>query len=131
MALHVSAEGLRINWINYKTGFRHLAFRMDADHESAFIAIEINHPDEDIRELMYLQFEALKHILEANTGEPWLWEPRHEDQGRVVSRIGTGVSDLNIFRQEDWPDLISFLKPRILALDQFWSEAQYGFELFR
>lgn len=131
MALHLSADGLRINWINYKTGIRHLTFRMDADAKMAFIAIEIGHPDDDIRELMLLQFEALKHILEAHTGEKWLWEPHVEDQGRLVSRIGISVSGLNIFRQEDWPELISFLKPRIIALDQFWSEAQYGFEMFR
>jgi hypothetical protein len=131
MALHTSADGLKINWINYKTGIRHLVFRMDADNKSAFIAIEINHPDADIRELMFLQFEALKHILEAHIGEEWRWEPAAEDQGRVVSRISKSLNGLNIFRQEDWPDLISFLKPRIIALDQFWSEAQYGFELFR
>ncbi len=104
---------------------------MDADHQSAFVAIELSQPDEDIRELMFLQFQALKHLLEAHTGETWTWEPVFEDQGRVVSRIGTTISGLNIFRQEDWPGLISFLKPRILALDQFWSEAQYGFEMFR
>lgn len=131
MALNTSAEGLRINWINYKTGIRYLAFKMDADHKMASVAIEISHPDDDIRELMYLQFEALKHLLEASTGEAWLWERDAAQQGRMVSRISITESGKNIFKQEDWPDLISFLKPRIVALDQFWSDAQYGFELFR
>ncbi|RYZ23162.1 MAG: DUF4268 domain-containing protein, partial [Chitinophagaceae bacterium] len=36
-----------------------------------------------------------------------------------------------IFRREDWPELISFFKPRIVALDAFWSEAKYFFEALR
>ncbi len=131
MALHTAADGYKINWINYKTGIRHLAFKMDADARNVSIAIEMSDPDEGIRELMYLQFEALKHLLEACLGEVWLWEPDTESQGRRISRIGLTRSGLNIFRQEDWPELISFLKPRIIALDQFWSDAQYGFDLFR
>lgn len=131
MALHTSAEGQRINWINYKTGIRHLAFKMDADARSVSIAIEMSDPDAGIRELMYLQFEALQRLLEASTGETWLWEPDTESQGRRISRIGISREGLNVFRREDWPELISFLKPRIIALDQFWSDAQYGFDLFR
>ena len=131
MALHTSADGDKINWINYKTGIRHLAFKMDAGARDVSIAIEMSDPDEGIRELMYLQFEALKHLLEASVGETWLWEPDTESQGRRISRIGLTRTGLNIFRQEDWPELISFLKPRIIALDQFWADAQYGFDLFR
>ncbi len=38
------------------------------------------------------------------------------------------VTDVSIFNKEDWPQLISFFKQRIIALDQFWSMAQYGFD---
>jgi hypothetical protein len=31
-------------------------------------------------------------------------------------------------KRDDWPAIISFLKPRIIALDAFWSQAKYGFE---
>jgi hypothetical protein len=39
----LSAEGLRTNWINYKTGVKHIFFRMQADNKMASIAIEIAH----------------------------------------------------------------------------------------
>ena len=45
MAPVLSAEGEKINWINYKTGIRQLNFRMDATQEFAHIGIEINHRD--------------------------------------------------------------------------------------
>jgi hypothetical protein len=38
------------------------------------------------------------------------------------------VTDVSIFNKEDWPQLISFFKQRMIALDQFWSMAQYGFD---
>jgi hypothetical protein len=28
----------------------------------------------------------------------------------------------------DWPAIISFLKPRIIALDEFWENVKPGFE---
>lgn len=43
-----SANGEKVNWINYKTGIRHVSFRMNAgDH--ADISIELSHPDETSR----------------------------------------------------------------------------------
>ncbi len=38
------------------------------------------------------------------------------------------LNGVSIFNKEDWPQLISFFKQRIIALDQFWSTARYGFE---
>jgi hypothetical protein len=46
---HPSAEGIKINWVNYKTGIKHLYFRMQAENRSASIAIEIAHPDAGIQ----------------------------------------------------------------------------------
>jgi hypothetical protein len=31
---------------------------------------------------------------------------------------------VNIFHEADWPAIISFLKPRIMALDEFWEIAK-------
>jgi len=44
----LSAEGIRANWVNYKTGLKHVYFRMNANKRSASIAIELAHPDAGI-----------------------------------------------------------------------------------
>jgi hypothetical protein len=44
-----------------------------------------------------------------------------------VSRIYTAAEGVNIYRKEDWPAIISFFKPRIIALDAFWTEVKEGF----
>ncbi|GAA3965457.1 DUF4268 domain-containing protein [Mucilaginibacter dorajii] len=127
-----SADGLRINWINYKTGIKHLYFKMQADKKSAFIAIEITHPDPGIQELVFEQFKELKAVLTASVGEEWDWELHHVDEnGKTISRIIKTLPNVSVFNQTDWPALISFFKPRIIALDDFWSVGQYSFEVFK
>lgn len=132
MALQTSAEGQRINWINYKTGIKHLYFKMNADTKSSRISIEMAHPDPEMQALLFEQFTAFKKILEATLDEVWIWELQGTDTyGKTVSSIYTELSGVNIFRKEDWPAIISFLKPRLIALDEFWTDAQHGFEVFK
>jgi hypothetical protein len=127
-----SAEGMKVNWINYKTGIRHLHFKMEADKRAAFIAIEISHPDQGIQGLIFEQFIAFKKILEGQLEEEWDWYLHVPDEnGKIISRIEKRLDGVSIFKKDDWPVLISFFKPRIIALDGFWSDAQYSFDLFK
>jgi hypothetical protein len=132
IAPQLSAEGLKVNWINYKTGIKHLYFKMHADQRSAWIGIEIAHPDTGMQELIIEQFNEFKKMLESNVGENWQWDMYiTDDYGKTVSRIYTKLDKVNVLRREDWPALISFFKPRIIALDEFWSDAKYSFESFK
>ena len=132
IAPQLSADGLRINWINYKTGIKHLNFKMQTDNRQAYIAIEIAHPDSGMQELMFEQFKELKAVLDANLNEEWDWDLHTRDENnKLVSRIIKTLPSTSIFNRNDWPELISFFKPRIIALDEFWSVAQYSFELFK
>jgi Domain of unknown function (DUF4268) len=126
----VSADGEKVNWVNYKTGEKYIYFRMDAGNRSASIAIELTHPDRSIQQLYYEHFLQLKHVLEKELGEQWTWKLHVTDEkGKAVSCIYTELHDVSIFRREDWPALISFFKERIIALDSFWSKVKYGFEV--
>ena len=128
----LSAEGQKINWINYKTGIKHLHFKMYADQRSAYIAIELSNPDLQIQELFFEQFISFKNILKSYLNEDWEWQLHTTDENfKTVSRIYRPLNDVSIFKQEDWPKLISFFKPRMIALDEFWNDAQHSFDLFR
>lgn len=132
IAPHPSADGLKINWINYKTGVKHLYFKMHADNKSAYIAIEISHHDAGMQELVFEQFSELKNVFKEQMGEDWEWNLHTADEyGKTVSRIYKRLEGVSIFKKEDWPALISFFKPRMIALDEFWSVAQYSFEVFK
>jgi hypothetical protein len=104
----LSAEGEAISWLNYKTGNKQVSFKMEVDTREAEISIVLHDP------AYYGRFVQLKGVLFAELGEEdWTWAPR--------SHIAKRLTGVNIFKNEDWPAIISFLKPRIIALDSFWS----------
>jgi hypothetical protein len=126
----LSAEGEHINWLNYKTGKKDIFFRMNAYNKAASISIDITPRDAELQALYFEQFEQLKMLLHEILQEEWTWcLHMHDDNGKTISRIYTGVQDVNVFNKEDWPKLISFFKPRIIALDKFWSRAKNVFEV--
>ena len=128
----LSGEGEKINWINYKTGEKDIFFRMNADNKKAFIGIELTHKDADIQSLYFEQFQQLKKMLDSALQEKWTWQLHvRNEQGKIISRIYTELNGMNVFKREDWPQLISFFKPRIVALDEFWSNVKYAFEAMR
>ncbi|WP_317172153.1 DUF4268 domain-containing protein [Hymenobacter sp. BRD67] len=132
MAPVLSADGLAVNWINYKTGLKGVQFKLDADNRRARIGIELTQPDAGIRELFYEQFGELKSLLHEALGEEWTWEAAATNEhGQPLSRIYKELAPVNLFSRDDWPALISFFKPRLIALDEFWSGAQYAFEELR
>ena len=132
MAPVTSAEGSTTNWINYKTGLKGVFFRMQADKKKASIAIEMTQPDPEIQQMFFEQFTALKELLHSSVGEEWEWELHtYDENGKLISRIYTELSGVSVFNQNDWPALISFFKPRMIALDEFWNDAKYSFDELR
>ncbi|MBL7739464.1 MAG: DUF4268 domain-containing protein [Chitinophagaceae bacterium] len=119
------ADGEKKNWLNYKTGIRHIYFRMDAGTNAASVTIELRHTDSALRVHYFEQLLSMKNVLEQMTGEAWDWQLQTTDEnGNVISRISKIVEGVNIFKEADWPRIISFLKPRMIALDKFWSLAK-------
>ncbi|GAA4798114.1 DUF4268 domain-containing protein [Olivibacter ginsenosidimutans] len=132
MAVIPSAEGLKTNWINYKTGHKHLFFRMAADKHTASIAIEISHPDLEIQALFFEQFEVFKELLQETLEEEWNWQLHAVNEyDKTISKIWQEIHQVSVFKKEDWPQLITFFKKRILALDEFWSLAKYPFDALK
>ena len=124
-----SADGLKINWINYKTGIKSVSIKLEAERDQASIGFYISHVDTALQELFFLQFETYRTILHEQLQEEWDWVMHTSTiDGRVISKISKTLTPVNIYDKADWPMLIAFFKPRIIALDEFWSLAKYGFE---
>jgi len=123
-----SAEGLKINWVNYHTRIKDVHFRMNADKKFASICILIQHADPEIQELFYEQFLELKDLLHETLQEEWNWQLRVAGpDGKSITRICKEISDVSVFNRDHWPELITFFKQRIIALDSFWENAKYSF----
>ena len=125
----LSAEGEKINWINYKTGEKDIRFVMVTENKFAKISISLSHKDFILQQKYFEKFLHLKKILHQVLGEEWQWQLHTNDQhGKIISEIFIVQDRVNVLNKEDWPRIISFLKPRIVALDKFWCEYKYAFE---
>lgn len=125
----MSAEGLPVNWINYKTGINGIHFKMDAARDHAVIMISLTN-NSLMLQAHFDQFLQLKAILQQTLGEDdWIWQqPDAAAHGKQTITISKMLEEVNVLRESDWPGIISFLKPRIIALDEFWSMAKPAFE---
>ncbi|RNL51085.1 DUF4268 domain-containing protein [Pedobacter jejuensis] len=124
-----SVTGYPVNWINYKTGVKNIFFKMDVTNKSAVISIQLTHQDADIRNLIFNQFEEFKLMFGNAMNEPWDWiENTTDDYGKTISLISASLDGVNIYNQQHWPQLISFFKPRLILLDEFWDNVKPVFE---
>jgi hypothetical protein len=125
----LSAEGMKINWVNYHTGVKDVYFRMDAGQKSAAISISLEQVDPAIQEVYFNQFLEFQHLLHDTLQEKWEWKLHIPiENGKVITRIYKEIYDVSIFNKDQWPELIPFFKDRIIALDKFRENAKYSFE---
>lgn len=122
-----SSEGLKINWVNYRTGVKDVYFRMETLPESASISVSIEHSDASTRELFFAQFQEFRIMFQEALEEEWDWQSNVNVNGKHISRIIKELPNTSVLSKDQWPDLISFFKPRIIALDSFWENAKYSF----
>jgi len=128
----LSAEGEKINWINYKTGEKNISFRMRADNKKATIGIELTHEDIETQKIYFDQLVQFKSLFTDTAAEDWNWQlHRVDEQGTMVSGIYIEKTGVSIYQKKDWPELISFFKPRLIVLDVFWCTVKYAFENLR
>lgn len=132
MKLQMNAEGERINWINYKTGVKGIYFRTNVDRKFAEVLIQVDHPDPEIRQMIWEQFEEYEIVLKGYLGDDWIWSAQDfDDEGKEISTIKIKLENVSIFRDSDWPTIITFLKERMINLDEFWVDHKESFEIFK
>jgi hypothetical protein len=132
LSLHLNSEGRKINWVNYHTGYKYLYFRLEAGKKSASVSIQITHPDALTRELYYDRFLSFRSIIQTNLNEEWIWDNDYKDEhGKIVSKIYTEIENVSVYDKATWPEIISFLKPRIIILDEIWNDISDAFEDLR
>ena len=126
----LSADDEPQNWINYKTGVKHIHIRMDTPNRGASIGIVLTDPDPVARLQVYEQLQQLHVILnETTVFEDWSWEPiTYNQTGQEISRVYVSIERASVLNKADWPELISFYKTRLIALDQFWRLVKFQFE---
>ena len=129
MAPIPSAEGDKINWINYKTEVRFIKFIINVVNDTVIIGIELYNPDMTLQGEQFEQLLQLKKQFIGTCGVDWTWAKYVTDaHGKILCNITCTLFEANITNETNWPVIISFLKPRLILLDRFWSNYKFVFQ---
>lgn len=116
-------HGSKVNWMNYNTGIKDMYFRMEADAEVVRLCIDLQFNDAGIREVYYEQFLEFKTLLDERFNPKLVWLPLFEhSNGKIIARIYTEKSGVDINNRKDWDKMHLFLKLNFVKLDAFWNE---------
>lgn len=129
MAPVLSAEGEKINWVNYKTGIRYIRFTMQSVNNTATISIEFSNPDIVVQQYKFDQLTTYKKQFIQKCGDDWQWQKtRNIGDNKTISSITASIKNVSVLNQSDWPEIISFFKPRLICLDNFWSNFKFALQ---
>lgn len=110
-------------WLNYRTNIPDMYFRMEATHQFARVSIDLQMRDDDIREVFWEQWQELKRVFSDTCGDHWKWDELVEaPDGRLISRIGVEIPDVNIYNKSDWGKAFQFFEKHMVPLDEFWAD---------
>ena len=125
-----SATLEKVNWVNYKTGIKGISFKMDAGKESAVVMVEIFLKDTMLQHQYFEIFNNFASELQKIGINKWLFQKDYFQENKgSVSLIAAELNNVNVFKEEDWPTIISFLKQNMLGIDKFWESYKPAFEL--
>jgi hypothetical protein len=77
MSKNKSINDTKIKWLNYKTNIKDLYFKIDCNENYTKILIDIQHSDDEIRNLFFDQFLELKKLFIKTMGEKWKWDSEY------------------------------------------------------
>jgi hypothetical protein len=118
-----SSNGRRINWINYPSDVKDIYIRMEADNKGARLCLDIQPKDEGVRSVLFEQMTELRKVLESHVNWEGIWnEHYHNKEGHSLSRISWEKDGIDFYKDEDWPEIMNFLKDRIIEFDVFYQE---------
>jgi hypothetical protein len=121
MSKNKSINDTKIKWLNYKTNIKDLYFKIDCNENYTKILIDIQHNDDEIRNLFFAQFLELEKLFIKTMGEKWIWESEYLNfYGQKSSQISKTLKKVNIYDKKTWVSSFKFLEKRFIKIDEFW-----------
>lgn len=117
-----SANGKRVNWVNYPTHLKQLYVRLHADTETARFSIDIQAKDQGIRAIIWEQMTELKKVMEEEMNSSGLWEETaYNIAGQEISRISWTLEGVNMYEKADQDKIFGFFIPLLVGFDKFYT----------
>jgi len=127
-----AAVGRKINWFTYPLNLKETFFRMEFDANGARICIDLQHKEQDIRQLFWDQWLELKAVLESTFGALLQFEEQRVNEFEIEqSRISIEKENLNFYEIDDLPLALDFFEENLQKWDAFWQDFNNAFDALR
>lgn len=117
--VHPELQYRKRKWLLHRTKIKDVALRFDINREDAKVILELSSRSERLRFKAYEFLEQYKVVLEKGFSDGLIWEFYHEreDSGKEICRIYTQLTDVDLHRQNQWPDIYNFYIENMLKLE--------------
>lgn len=120
-------RGRKKIWTLYDTKVKGVELKFDANRTGAYVILEVNHRQEDLRLEMFERLTWYKDILDKDMKEEPIWDICFvRDTGKEVARIYVAKEGIDFHRRTHWCEFYRFMASRMYQLEKnFLSIAEY------
>ncbi len=110
-------------WLLYNTKIKEVDLKFTINRKFAQVSIDVDSPDEVIREYYYEKLWSLEKILKTQYIPDIILEPNYElEGGKYVGRVYIQLDNVNMNRRSDWPKIWEFFYENMNELELFFYE---------
>ncbi len=100
------------------TKIKGVALRFEINRTDAKVILELGQRNEETRFRAFEILEQYKTVLESGFPQGLIWEFYFErESGQEVCRIYTQLENVDLHRQNQWPDIFNFFIENMLKLE--------------
>ena len=112
-------------WVLYDTKIKDFSFKFYVDNKKAQVLIDIEHRNDNIRNIYFEKLESLKNILENEFVKDLVFEKNFTlENGKTISRIWVEKTGVSVSNKKYWDEIFDFYYDKMHALEMFFLE--YG-----
>lgn len=110
-------------WLLYNTKMKEVQLKFTFNRKFAQVSLDIDDPDELIREYYFEKLESLKAILKSEYLPDIIFEKDYElPEGKTISRVYVELENVSIHNKKDWPLVKEFLARNMNLLEEFFKD---------
>jgi hypothetical protein len=119
------AEKFPRKWVLYDTKIKDFSFKFFVDNKKAQVLIDIEHRNDEKRNIYFEKLESLKSILEDDFVKDLVFERNFVlENGKTISRIWVEKGDISVSNRKYWDEIFDFFNEKMHAVEMFYLE--YG-----
>ncbi len=119
-AVHPNLQLKKKKFILHRTKIKGVALRFDVGRNDAKVILELYNRSEKLRLKAFEILERYKMVIEEGFENSLIWEFyfQRPESGQEVCRIYTTLENVDLHRQNQWPDIYNFFIENMLKLEE-------------